>query len=325
MEQRASNLSMPLVTVVIPSYNCARYLPEAINSVLAQTYRPIEVIVVDDGSTDNTAELATAYGNKIIYIKQENRGLSAARNTGILSSSGKYLVFLDSDDFLLPDMVEVMVRALEEHPECGVAYGGYLIVDEDGSRQSESDLTKPSGRILEKVVTDGLTIVPSVMVRRDALSVSGIFDPMLPQIEDLDLWLRLAYYYDFVFVPKHVSAYRSVYGSMSRNWKERKVASRLVVKKAALFFAAKGEPGRLVRVFRRNIFSHRHKQCVQDAFVHYWAGRYRLAAKTMLRGVLIHPQYLANRGVVAILIKSLVRWFGDRYREDSHREDSHAR
>lgn len=318
MEQCASNQSMPLVTVVIPSYNCARYLPEAIDSVLAQTYRSIEIIVVDDGSTDNTAEVVAKYGDKIIYIKQENRGLSAARNTGILLSRGKYLVFLDSDDLLLPDMVEVMVRALEEHPECGAAYGGHLIIDEDGSRQSESELTKPSGRLFETLMADGLMQVASVMVRRDALSLSGIFDPMLRQIEDRDLWIRLAYYYDFIFVPKHVSAYRSVYGSMSRNWNERKTASKLIVKKVALFLAAKGEPHRLVRVFKRSVFSHRHKQCVQDAFVHYWAGRYRSAAKMMIQGVLLHPQHLANRGVISVLIKSLARWFEDKRWEDAH-------
>ncbi len=317
MEQRASDRFMPLVTVVIPSYNSARYLPEAINSVLAQTYQPIEIVVVDDGSTDNTAEVVATYGGKITYIKQENRGLSAARNTGILSSSGQYIVFLDSDDFLLPDMVELMVRALEDCPECGAAYGGYLIVDEDGSHKSASDLTKPSGRLFETLMADGLTIVPSVMVRRDALSVSGIFDPMLPQIEDRDLWIRISYYYDFVFVPRHVSAYRSVYGSMSRNWNERKIASKLIVKKVALFLAAKGEPKRLVRIFRQSIFSHRHKQCVQDAFVHYWAGRYRSAAKAMVQGILLHPQHLANRGVVSVLVRSLVRWFCDGHREES--------
>src|ERR1700728_2169006 len=118
----ATNANLPsLVSVVIPCYNSARYLPETIESVRLQTYPRIEIIVVDDGSTDETARIARSCG--VRYIYQTNRGISAARNTGILHGQGKYVLFLDHDDRLLPRAVENGVELLEEHPDCTLAVG----------------------------------------------------------------------------------------------------------------------------------------------------------------------------------------------------------
>ena len=109
----------PLVSVIIPCYNSARYLAETIESVLAQTYPRVEIILIDDGSTDATAQIAQDY--PVNYVYQANRGISAARNSGFLHSQGKYVLFLDHDDRLLPRGVEAGVKLLEEHPECAIA------------------------------------------------------------------------------------------------------------------------------------------------------------------------------------------------------------
>src|ERR687885_1823430 len=121
-----------LVTGVIPCYNQAHFLGEAIESVLAQSYTHFEIIVVDDGSTDNTSEVATRYP-KVRCIRQDNQGLAAARNAGLRVSEGTYLVFLDADDRLLPDALEVGLECLEAYPECAFVSGKLRRIAADGS------------------------------------------------------------------------------------------------------------------------------------------------------------------------------------------------
>ena len=123
---------LPLVSVIITSYNQARFLSDAIESVLTQTYSQFEIVVVDDGSTDNASEVVARYP-AVRYIRQDNQGLSAARNTGLHESNGAYLVFLDADDRLLPVALETGVDCLQAHPECGFVSGHYSLIASDGS------------------------------------------------------------------------------------------------------------------------------------------------------------------------------------------------
>src|SRR5919199_424046 len=121
-----------VVSVVIPCYNQAHFLGEAIESVLAQSHPHFEIVVVNDGSTDNTSEVATRYPG-VRCIRQDNQGLSAARNSGLARSGGKYVVFLDADDRLLPEALEAGLECLKAHPECAFASGRYRIIAGDGS------------------------------------------------------------------------------------------------------------------------------------------------------------------------------------------------
>src|SRR5918993_3738999 len=132
-ERDLEKVAGPLVTVVIPCYNQAHFLTEAIESVLSQSYPNFEVVVVDDGSTDDTSEVASRYPQKVRLIRQENRGLAGARNTGIGHARGEYLVFLDADDRLLPKALEVGIEQLEAHPECAFVSGHCRWISGDGS------------------------------------------------------------------------------------------------------------------------------------------------------------------------------------------------
>ena len=114
----------PLVSIIIPCYNQARYLADAIKSALAQTHSPVQVVVVDDGSVDNTAEVASHYPN-VCFVRQRNQGVAKARNTGFHRSSGDYVIFLDADDRLTPNAVETHLRCFAEHPEAGFRGGKY--------------------------------------------------------------------------------------------------------------------------------------------------------------------------------------------------------
>jgi hypothetical protein len=181
----------PLVSVVIPCYNSARYLGETIESVLAQTYAPVEIIVVDDGSIDATAQIAQSY--PIQYVYQTNGGISAARNTGVLHSRGKYVQFLDHDDRLLPAAIEVGVKSLEEQPECAMAVGEHRYIQADGTAigYSRKHATGRDhyGELLEHNFIESPC---SVLHRRSALDLTGLFVESVQGAEDYELYLRTA-------------------------------------------------------------------------------------------------------------------------------------
>src|SRR5205823_6424932 len=179
------------VSVIIPCYNQAHFLHEAIESVLAQTYSNREIIVVNDGSTDSTAEVAGRY-SAVRHIYQENAGPSAARNTGLKQTSGEYLVFLDADDRLLPEALEVGVNCLREHPECAFASGFCRRVVADGSLLGKPEqLCIARDHYLEFLRRNYIWCPSSVIYRRSVLETVKGFNTSLGRAEDYDLFLRI--------------------------------------------------------------------------------------------------------------------------------------
>ena len=184
----------PLVTVVIPCYKQAHFLGEAIESVLNQTYPFREVVVVDDGSPDDTAAVAARYPD-VRCVRQENRGLPAARNTGIRCSTGIRLVFLDADDRLLPDALEAGVRCFDAHPDCGFVSGHCRLIGADGAPLAVPPLPQlcvPGDQYLALLRHNTIWMPGCVMYRREALDRVGPFDPSLRAAEDYHLYLRIA-------------------------------------------------------------------------------------------------------------------------------------
>ena len=148
---------MPKVSVIIPAYNCAHYICHAVDSVLAQTFPDFELVVVDDGSTDNTRELLKQYGSQIKYIYQQNKDMTAARNTGINHSSGEYIAFLDSDDIWLANKLERQIVLLDQAPEVGLVYCWHYYIDPAGNRCQFYDNTigrsfESGSRLYEKLI-----------------------------------------------------------------------------------------------------------------------------------------------------------------------------
>lgn len=183
----------PLVSVVIPTYNRAHLIREALDSVFFQTYGNYEVILVDDGSEDGTDKIISCeYAGRLNYISQENRGISGARNRGIEEAKGKYIAFLDSDDKWLPRKLELQAAYMEAHPETGLLATKLLRYGLDVERERE--ICPPSFPAGFQELLTGKNFVPTttVMLRRDILEKSGVFDPALPVAEDWDLWLRIA-------------------------------------------------------------------------------------------------------------------------------------
>lgn len=186
----------PTVSVVITTYNRAELCVRAVESALAQTYPNLEIIVVDDGSRDGTSErLRARFGTAITLISQENRGVSAARNTGVAASGGTLVALLDSDDYWLPEKTEEQVRFLESHPEYGMVLCNLSNFHADGRELGESNRRSAlprDGRILDNVLLSPALVPSSVMIRRALYESLGGFDESLPTAEDLDFHLRVA-------------------------------------------------------------------------------------------------------------------------------------
>jgi len=193
---------VPLVTVVIPTYNRSHVLERALQSVLVQTLKDFELIVVDDGSTDYTGELLSGYENKLKVFSQENRGVSAARNLGILHSQGELIAFLDSDDEWLPTKLERQIALFDPTKSCFVCHTDETWL-KDGREVPQKKIHRKQGGLFFERALERCLISPSaVVMSRALLDRVGWFDECLPAAEDYDLWLRVTAFHEVDFVPK---------------------------------------------------------------------------------------------------------------------------
>jgi glycosyltransferase involved in cell wall biosynthesis len=261
----------PLVSVVIPTYNYVRFLPRANESVLGQTYPSVECIVVDDGSTDGTAEMAGPYGCRIRYIASTNRGPAAARNLGAAAASGPYLAFLDADDWWAPEKLARQVRWLEEHKDFAAVGCGAASVDRNLQRLGQlsySDLAESKDDNLRHVAVRRKWIGGScsgIVIQTSAYMELGGFDEALSGAEDWDLWMRLVAEYrisnlteTLVTIHRHGTGYAraaalaerqqwAVYRKATAQWTDvlnptiRRRMRALILRDAACEYRAQGE------------------------------------------------------------------------------------
>jgi glycosyltransferase involved in cell wall biosynthesis len=227
----------PTVSVIIPTYNCAPYLQEALESVFAQTWRPCEVIVVD-GSTDDTPTLLKRYGGRIHVLSQPPRGVAAARNAGMRQARGSYAAFLDGDDVWRPDFLARQVRALEAHPDAVLGFSDFTKFGQpDGFR--ETALARSQERFQYWVerhrADDGVSVGPlhdvlvwgnviptsSVVLRRAAAVSVGVFDEQFQVAEDYEYWLRLSLRFPVLYRREPLMAYRMVETGLSGRLSDR--------------------------------------------------------------------------------------------------------
>jgi len=215
---------MPKVDVIVPAYNSAKYLPAAIQSVIAQSFVDWKILLVDDGSTDNTAEVVAPFldrlGSKITYIKQQNRGVSAARNTAIRASTSEFLALLDADDVWAPCRLSASLKVLEERPLAGLAYGLTTLIDPEGRfiRTPEGNVKHAEGRIAPYIYMRKVELPsPTITFRRKCVDEVGVFDETMRTTEDRDLWFRIGLHYEVAFVPEVIAYYRVSPGSLTKD------------------------------------------------------------------------------------------------------------
>lgn len=188
---------MPRVSVIIPSYNCARYLGRAIDSASAQTYKDYEILVVDDGSTDDTKDVAMQYGRKVTYLYQQNRGVSAARNHAILKANGELLAYLDADDMWYPEKLERQVAFLDVHQECGMVHSEMSVINEQDEIlhlrfYEETKRSVPQGHCVQQLLMRCHIQPLTVVERRSSFDRVGGFDERLLVAEDYLHWIMIA-------------------------------------------------------------------------------------------------------------------------------------
>ncbi len=231
---------MSRVSVLIPAYNVSKFLPKALESILSQTFLDFEIIVVDDGSVDNTKNIVERYtkryGEKIRYIYQANRGLAAARNTGLRHSRGEYIALLDADDEWLPNRLAEGVRVLDENPAVGLVHSNSMRISEIGEIIR---INKRNPRLLSGWIFNNLFLreadvsCPTVVFRRDCIEKVGEFDENLSRLgcEDRELWLRIAQHFRFAYIDKVLARYRVRSSSMSKDTSRMVEARYYVINK----------------------------------------------------------------------------------------------
>lgn len=229
---------MPEVDVIVPAYNAERYLVEALDSVVAQTFPDWRIVLVDDGSTDGTAAIAKGYasrlGARMLYLYQANRGLPAARNTAIRNSDAELLALLDADDVWLPDRLAESVKVFRGRPEVGLAYGFIEGIDQHGEVISTFATASrhAQGHVAHHIYMRSLHLpCPTVTFRRQAALQAGLFDETLRASEDRDLWIRIAARYETALVSTLIAQYRSSPTAMTTDPERMHTAQLRVVEK----------------------------------------------------------------------------------------------
>jgi glycosyltransferase involved in cell wall biosynthesis len=295
---------MPKVSVVVPTYNRAHLLRTCLESIARQTYHDFEIVVVDDGSADDTTEVVAAFAPLARYFWQENQGIPGALNRGVREARGEYVSFVASDDALVAEALEAEVRVLQENPSVGLVYGQAWEMNEKGRVIS---VRKPgfaqgsyirSGReeIRDLLFADHITC-STVMVRRSCLDDVGLFDPKYsPLGEDWDMWTRIAKKYDVAYIAKPLGIYLdhagpagNIYGKIDPWTLER--LRRLYVEQVV----QDPEIGHLYQGMRGKAFARHHSVVASRA---YQAREMGLARSHIRRALGARPQeFLGRKGL----------------------------
>ena len=294
---------MPKVDIIVPAYNASNFLSEALQSVLAQTFTDWRILLVDDGSTDNTLEIARTFeqqcGPKIKIISQENRGLSAARNAALQHASAEFIALLDADDIWFPIRLEKSIASFEGRPEFGLSYGSITYVDQQGMINGTPKLESRNaeGWIARGIYTRALNLpCPTITFRRVCIDQVGYFDETLRAAEDRDLWLRISLQYQVVRIPEVIALYRTSSGSMSTDYNRMLEAQRIFFKKHA------GSPG-CDPWAGRIALSSSYRELSETLIVR---GQQAEALKSLAKAFCLHPLGRRNWRNAAAL---LARWF----------------
>lgn len=210
----------PTVSVIIPTYNCETYIEETLKSVLDQTFKDLELIVVDDGSADRTREIVASYGARVRLITQTNSGVCAARNYGIREAAGRYICLMDHDDYWFPEKLALQLGEMSKHPEIGIVYSSFIWWHPDlkGIFPNPSSFDQAlgpvgideefSGWIYHLLLLDCWVLTSSALISAEVFDKCGVFDESLPYSEDWDLWLRISQEYPFTKLKKPLTLYR---------------------------------------------------------------------------------------------------------------------
>ncbi len=225
----------PLVSVIIPAYNAEAFIGKAVDSVLAQSYAHFELLIINDGSTDNTAAIINDYQDTRIHlITQVNGGLSNARNTGIQTAQGNYLAFLDADDYWAPTKLAKQVALLQQNPALGFCSSQSRIETPEGEFLNDWPCPDITGTTLQTIFIQNAAITGSgsgVMVTQALQKQAGLFDESLNSLEDIDMWMRYAALAEYCCIPETLTIITKRPDSMSRHLETMRISAIRVLRK----------------------------------------------------------------------------------------------
>ena len=292
---------MAKVDVIIPAYNAAKYLPDAIQSVEEQTFADWQIVLVDDGSTDDTQAVLAPFrerlGGKFRYLRKDNAGVTAARNTALQNSSSEFIALLDADDVWLPCRLAESLKSFEARPEVGLSYGFIRYMNERGEPLEWEDRRQKNaeGQIATHIYTRRVHLpAPTITFRRRCIEEVGTFDETLKATEDRDLWLRIAFRYEVRLVEQVTSYYRLSPNSLTKN-SERMMQTQMQFIEKHYGAAGCGRLQRRVAISR--IYKERADALIAQS-------KYREAMRYCLHALALNPLDSANaRATVSLLLK----------------------
>lgn len=292
---------MPKVSIIIPAYNAESTIKSTIEAVRNQTYRDYELIVINDGSTDRTAEIVREIADdRFKLFSYKNGGLATARNRGIRQATGEYIAFLDADDLWTKDKLEKQVAILETNPEVGVVYSQTSYIDNESNFLYNCEPVCFAGDVLkELLLTNFLHNGSNPLIRQQAIATVGEFDCSLSSSEDWDFYLRLAARYPFAVVPEYQVLYRQTSNSMSSNVEKMKQVCYAVLERAY-------QKSPQLQHYRRQSLSILHLYCA-ELYLRKSKSKTHLsqAGLDIWHSIRLYPQSLLNINTQRMLVKLL--------------------
>lgn len=280
----------PLVSVIVPTYNCAAFVADALDSVLSQDYSPIEVIVVDDGSTDGTRDVLARYGERIKVFQQQNGGPAAARNLAVSKSKGEYLAFLDGDDLWLPGKLTAQMAYIAAHPDAHVVYGEWMVWHPDAdSRYAPLSTPSPrddfaldeenSGWAYARLISyDCILHIIATVIHRSVFDRVNGFDESFRTGSDYDFWVRVSRHYPITKLRRMVAVYRQNAASVTYTVRRENNGYRLL-KRAVDTWGLHDEAGNLAD--RRAVQRRLSDLAFMHGYRHFWHGDPRVALTSL--------------------------------------------
>lgn len=291
-EPADNGVHQPMVSVVIPTHNCAPYVEEAIRSVLSQSYSNKEVVIVDDGSTDDTHLRMSSFGESIRVIRQRNAGPAAARNRGVSAARGEYVAFLDGDDVWLPGKLDAQMRYLTANPDVRLVYGGFSLWRADaagryppaeslGDESSDGDgAWIPAGYLYSRLLLDSVICIITTVIHRSVFDTLRGFDESLRTGEDYDFWIRASRQYPAHELKRKVALYR-VHSESSTRVPRATSSEYAVLRRALEKYGMAGPDGAVVD--QSLVDARLAKLCFDHGYMHFWRGEPSIAAKAFVQ------------------------------------------
>lgn len=303
----------PLVSVVVPTFNGERFLGDTLRSVLAQTHPAVEIIAVDDGSSDGSVALVREVAPHALRLRQDNAGVSAARNRGLAAARGHYVIFLDQDDIWHPQQLERQVAWLEQHPECGVAVVPYAHwYPADGAYAAPETLWPPdaglvvdpsfSGWVHHQFLWDIWALTSGTLLRREAVAAVGGFDETLSYSEDWDLWLRLAQQVQFALLRWPPILYRQHPVQGSRSLRTRDFRVELLLRYSSRHGLTSADGRAMAPAHFAETLS---RYQAEFAYLHLQRGSRRIGVRSMWAAWWRRPRHLRR---LALAVAASLGW-----------------